>query len=162
MKKYFYVSAMVLATMLSAQSCIKSPVKNCDPLCEVNGTCNLVTGTCDCNEGYEGVNCEIETRARFLGTYAVKQDSSGVIKNYTCIIANGSGNAYTISLSSLNNASFNATVAKNNTVTIEDFNAEFIQISGSGNLNGNTLTLNVNFKPNFDPAYTLLFTLTKQ
>lgn len=156
---YIFAFGMICLTILAA--CGKTTINNCDTACELHGSCNPINNTCDCDAGYEGVNCTTETRARFIGNYAVRQDSNGVIKNYTCIIANGSGMSNSISIAALNNASFQATVATNNSISISDFNADFIQITGAGNLSGNTINLNITFKPNFAPAYTLAFTLTK-
>ncbi|MBS1589341.1 MAG: hypothetical protein JST52_06965 [Bacteroidetes bacterium] len=162
MKSNALLFLVVMLSFLPLLSCNKSPVKGCDSTCEIHGTCDYATGKCDCNSGYEGTNCEIETRARFVGNYAVKQDSSGTIKTYNCIISSGTGNPYSISIAALNNASFQATVSAGNSITISDFNPEFIEIRGSGNLSGNVISLNITFKPNFNPAYTLNFTLTKQ
>lgn len=160
---FFKISTFCLSLfLLATTSCKKSLIKNCDAACDLHGYCDLTTGTCNCESGYEGVNCETETRSRFTGAYSVVQDSNGVIKNYNCIIANGTGSAYTISISALNNASFDATVAANNTISISDFDAQFIQITGAGTMTGNQIDLNITFKPNFDPAYTLKFKLTKQ
>lgn len=35
--------------------------------CGANGICN--DGTCACDEGYEGTNCEIEARTKYYGTF---------------------------------------------------------------------------------------------
>lgn len=156
-----FATLSVISCLLVFGSCGKTSINNCDSACDLHGFCNPINNTCDCDAGYEGVNCATETRARFIGNYQVKQDSNGVIKNYTCIVANGSGMDNTISISALNNASFQATVAQNNSISVSDFNADFIQITGAGNLTGNTIKLNITFKPNFNPAYTLAFTLTK-
>lgn len=38
-----------------------------DVSCGANGVCE--DGTCLCDDGYEGTNCEIEARTQYLGTY---------------------------------------------------------------------------------------------
>jgi hypothetical protein len=43
----------------------------CDDLdCGLNGTCNETTESCDCNEFYEGQNCEDEVRSKYLGSWS--------------------------------------------------------------------------------------------
>jgi len=48
------------------------------PLCSVsvcdeceNGNCSPNTGACDCYAGYEGVNCQTETRSKVFGVYNI-------------------------------------------------------------------------------------------
>lgn len=43
-----------------------------DVVCQNGGTC--VDGSCDCAAGYEGTNCETETRAKILGTFQVEEN----------------------------------------------------------------------------------------
>ena len=51
----------------------------CDPCEDVNcqngGTCN--EGECICTVGYEGVDCETQSTAKYLGTYNVNMNCNG-------------------------------------------------------------------------------------
>lgn len=70
--------------------------QSCDPcasiICNHGGTC--VNGSCICTAGYEGPDCSIESRNKFLGTYEVRSShfsSNGQItlQTYTCEISAG-------------------------------------------------------------------------
>lgn len=162
MKKRSYLFVVLV---LAFSSCVDKVVKSCGSTCEVHGFCDVTSGTCDCDMGYEGTNCDVETRARFLGAYSVKQDSSGSIKNYSCIISNGpaSMGAKAITITALNGSSLDCTVSSNNSLNVELGNGGgFFKVSGSGLLNGNTITLNCTFDPTGSAAtYIMAFTLTK-
>ncbi len=41
----------------------------CDDNCGANGTCDELTETCICDIWYEGESCDIENRAKFIGTW---------------------------------------------------------------------------------------------
>ncbi|MBK7763402.1 MAG: hypothetical protein IPI46_08505 [Bacteroidetes bacterium] len=155
---------LMLICTVGLSSCLEKVLKNCDAACENHGFCDETTGTCDCDMGYEGTNCDIETRARFLGNYNVLEDSSGTIKNYTCIVSNGKGayGPYGITITSLNGSSIDGKVTENNSINLDHGSGDFFNVQGSGNLNGNTINLNIVFTPNgFNPTYTKIFTLTK-
>lgn len=162
MKKRSYLFVVLV---LAFSSCVDKVVKSCGSTCEIHGFCDVTSGTCDCDMGYEGTNCDVETRARFLGAYSVKQDSSGSIKNYSCIISNGpaSMGAKAITITALNGSSLDCTVSSNNSLNVELGNGGgFFKVSGSGLLNGNTITLNCTFDPTGSAAtYNMAFTLTK-
>ncbi|MDQ3192523.1 MAG: calcium-binding EGF-like domain-containing protein [Bacteroidota bacterium] len=68
MKKFKnLVAVFALATGLMFATSCKDECKDVD--CGANGTC--VEGVCDCNDGYEGDNCEAAMNAKFVGTYNV-------------------------------------------------------------------------------------------
>lgn len=62
MKKLIQFSICAITFLLFSCS---DPCDDVD--CGTNGTCD--DGTCLCSDGYEGMNCETETRAKYLGTY---------------------------------------------------------------------------------------------
>ncbi|MBT8189039.1 MAG: hypothetical protein HKN67_07335 [Saprospiraceae bacterium] len=61
MKKILY-SCFIMLALLS--SCSKDP---CEDVNCVNGDC--IEGTCNCLQGYEGLLCDTEVRAKYFGIY---------------------------------------------------------------------------------------------
>lgn len=57
----FLLSTVILFTISCSDPCD-------DVNCGANGTC--VEGTCECDPGYEGELCDIESRAQYLGVYS--------------------------------------------------------------------------------------------
>lgn len=50
-------------------SCTNEPCEDVD--CGEHGTCDEISGNCLCDDFYEGDQCEIEVREKFLGTWQV-------------------------------------------------------------------------------------------
>ena len=71
--KFGFFGAMALSVALSFAGCT-DPCK--DVVCN-NGTC--VDGDCECDNGYEGVDCGVKFNAKFHGTYNLAEtcDTSG-------------------------------------------------------------------------------------
>ncbi len=66
-KKLVFLTMFFLSATVFLTSCGDSdPCKDVD--CGANGTC--FEGTCVCNIGYEGTNCDSEWSAKFVGNYA--------------------------------------------------------------------------------------------
>lgn len=57
---------VLIAILLSA--CESNPCEEIS--CGEHGTCNETTEQCDCDEFYEGTNCEEEVRAKFIGNWS--------------------------------------------------------------------------------------------
>lgn len=66
--KYYQMKNLAaIAFLLSLLFACGNP---CDDLdCGLNGTCNEDTESCICDDFYEGTNCELEVRAKFLGSW---------------------------------------------------------------------------------------------
>ena len=86
---WFFGLAIMAATSFTIVSCNPDPCK--DVNCGDNGICN--DGTCDCTLGYEGVNCETESRTKLTGKYSTTEqcstDPAGVY--YEITVNSGSG-----------------------------------------------------------------------
>lgn len=80
MKKLF----VALSLLVFFAGCNKDPCKGVT--CQHGGICT--EGTCNCPENYEGTNCAIEIRAKYIGTF------SG---NETCSPSGASANVVTVS-----------------------------------------------------------------
>ncbi len=72
------VLAIATIGIFSIQSCDTDPCK--DVACGDNGVC--LEGTCICDDGYDGSDCNIVIRSLFLGTYNVEEICDGV-PNFT-------------------------------------------------------------------------------
>lgn len=98
------------------QSCTQDPCK--DVVCQNGGTC--VTGVCNCLNGYEGDSCQTESRAKFIGTWAVQDDGT----------ASGTAN-------------YNITVTSGAAVTAVNIDGlwQLFVNSITANVNGNTITI---------------------
>lgn len=74
-KKLFLLPAFIFGAFL-----LTTTTTSCTDKCkgvECNtGTC--LDGTCECGDGYEGTNCEIEWSAKFVGDYLGADKCGGV------------------------------------------------------------------------------------
>jgi hypothetical protein len=69
MKKYLLNIITAFALILTAATMF-SCTDPCDKtICQNGGVCSGKEGTCFCPAGYEGVNCESESRTKFYGDY---------------------------------------------------------------------------------------------
>ncbi|MEM7102258.1 MAG: hypothetical protein AAF502_03930 [Bacteroidota bacterium] len=66
-------SVVFFACMLFLQGCETDACQDVD--CGVNGAC--FEGTCLCDPGYEGTDCNTVIRVEFLGDYEVEEDCAG-------------------------------------------------------------------------------------
>ncbi len=72
MKNYFLRSLIIAIAalgVLTIQSCDTDPCANVD--CGINGTC--FEGSCVCDAGYDGTDCNIVIRSLFTGVYDVEE-----------------------------------------------------------------------------------------
>jgi hypothetical protein len=67
--KYLFWPSLLLGAILILSSCQETP---CDGVSCVNGDCIEALGICECLPGYEGSDCSVESRQKFLGTYQVQ------------------------------------------------------------------------------------------
>lgn len=125
-------------------SCTTDACKDVD--CGAWGTC--LDGVCVCDDGYEGTDCDTEERAKFVGTYV----ASGTI---TCpVTGNGTFSAETVTVANsatsvtkitIDFAGVLLTATVNGTgVTVDQATIDGLTYTGSGSINGNTLSLTLN------------------
>jgi hypothetical protein len=121
MKRMKTIAASLLLTLgafsaITYTACNKDECKSVD--CGANGTC--ISGTCSCTTGYEGSNCQTESRAKFTRNWNV-DESPKITNPYTCLIAPGANiTAVTIASS---------------------FADDFFAHPLTGSVNGNVLTI---------------------
>jgi len=151
-------SVLALGAMLTFSSC-KDECK--DVTCNNGGTC--VTGSCECTTGYEGTNCETETRAKFIGTYTTNGSvtcpvsGNGTLTGTSISITNSSSAANKIVISVLG-VNLTATVS-GSSFTLDQSTQNNFTYTGNGSLSGTTITINLNEQ---DPSIgeTCVYTVT--
>ena len=74
LKPLLYSSIILLSVLFAAMYTSCTPDKCKAIACAYGGTCN--EGSCKCQPGYEGSNCETITRKKFIGLWAVKEKGS--------------------------------------------------------------------------------------
>ena len=147
--------ALGLFTASLITSCKKDEADPCDNVtCLNGGSCN--NGACSCASGYEGATCGTETRAKFVGVFNGTFSCPGV--NATVTLTNSTSAAGITSIVMFDGAdtwigTVTGTTVNIATQTVTGGNT----ISGSGQLSGLILTLNLNVS-----GTTCTYTGTKQ
>lgn len=86
------ILTMGVFSMVAYTSCSKSD--KCDSIvCKNGGTCS--DGVCKCPLGFEGANCETDSKSKFIGSFSATDncpvpDSSRTSLNYSMTITSGS------------------------------------------------------------------------
>lgn len=122
--------------------------KDTDPCKDVSclngGTCN--NGSCNCATGYEGSTCGTEVRSKFIASYSVQESCTVGNYNYNMTINSSAtgidkiviNNFYGVGAAVTASVSGSSITIPSQTVTVQGVAVTF---SGSGQLNGNILTL---------------------
>jgi len=118
-------------------ACTKDDCK--DVVCNNGGTCN--GGSCTCPTGYEGANCEILSREKFVGTYVGTEICDQGTDNYSVTISSNSNNIM-VTVTNIYNQGFTGigTMTGANSFSFNG-SAGSTTYSGTGTLNGTQLTL---------------------
>ena len=132
---------MVGLGVFTISSCTTDKCKGV--VCQNGGTC--VNGNCNCATGYEGSNCQTKANAKFVGVYTGTEvnNGSGTAVSYTITAAADPGAI----IINEDGVFLNATVSGNAiTIPAQTFtDAGFwYTYTGSGTLNGNSLTVTTN------------------
>ena len=119
--------------------------------CGANGSCNEDSGACVCDDWYEGDRCELETRAKFIGTWTSTSanctDQNGGDLSPTWTIENlATVNGIRFRAADiLANTWIDAALTSDNTAEVAAFDLGGLEVSGSINfVNETSLTINLN------------------
>lgn len=144
-------------------SCSEDPCELLD--CGANGTCDEITESCICDDFYEGTNCEIETRERFIGNWMSASNcilgSSGN-SNPDITIEKGTAiDMITISSPDiLSNRIISGTVNSNSNVVIPEF-SQGSTFSGSIDyIDSTKMIMNIDVVTDTE-VFNCLYTLTR-
>lgn len=140
---FAHISLIIgLTATMALSSCKKDA---CDDVVCLNGaTCN--DGSCACAGGYEGTTCGTEVRGKFLSTYNVTEACPTGNFNYQITITTSSTGVDRVIINNFGgygvsvpgSASGSSLTIPNQQVDLQGTAATF---SGSGQLNGNILTI---------------------
>jgi hypothetical protein len=108
--------------------------------CQNGGTCN--NGNCICTFEYEGTNCQTHSRDKFIGSYNGYENCSSGSASYNIFINTGSSISQII-ISNIYGSGVNtiAILTANNSINIPQQTFASGQISGSGTLSNNALSV---------------------
>ena len=136
------LASMVIAVMVFFNACTDDPCK--DVNCLNGGNC--VDGTCVCATGYEGTDCSTEMREKFLGTYLLSgTDNMGnTYTNISTTIGASSSAVNKIVITIAGSYTIPATLNSSTSFTIDPTTHSGFNFSGSGSINGTTLSVTIN------------------
>jgi len=167
-KNLYFIFALTCLTITGVlmTGCKKEDPDPCENVsCQNGGTCN--NGSCNCAAGYEGGTCATEVRSKFIASYSVQENCSpGGNFNYTMTINSSAtgvqnvviNNFYGVGASVTASVSGTSINIASQTVTV---NGTAVTFSGSGQINGNILTLSYTASAGVD-ADNCTATCTKQ
>ncbi len=132
---------LMLSTVAFLGACKKDACK--DVTCQNGGSCT--DGSCVCPAGFEGSNCEVSTRAKFLGFYNVTETCPGEVYSYTFTITAGPSSATAIIIDNITGwGPITGTVSGNGlTIPTQQVTemGDIVTVVGSGQISGNTLNM---------------------
>lgn len=136
--RIFQILGVVAIATIGMTSCETDACKDVD--CGLNGTC--VDGDCVCDAGYEGVDCDTEERAEFLGTYNVSESCTSGNYTYSITVSTSSSGVTSVIISNFGDYNVNVTgTVSGNALTIASQSVGGGQFQGSGQISGNILTI---------------------
>jgi hypothetical protein len=99
--------------------------------CLNGGTCN--NGLCNCVLGYQGTTCNTETRAKYIGVFAINETCTSGQDTYSVTIATVANNVTAVTISNLYNqgVTVNGTVNSSGGISIPTQGFDAGTISGS-------------------------------
>ncbi|MEO5674696.1 MAG: calcium-binding EGF-like domain-containing protein [Chitinophagales bacterium] len=140
-----FLTVIATATIMFFNSCSSDACK--DVNCGTFGNC--VDGTCICDAGYEGDNCETESRAKFVGTYTVSGtitcpiSGDGTITNSVLTLTNSSGSVSDVVINFAGVLTINGTVT-GTSITVASQSVGAFTYTGSGSISGSNITMTLN------------------
>ena len=165
-KKLFILPLFLIGAFLSVTT--TSCGDNCKDVECNTGTC--LDGTCECGDGFEGTNCEIEWSAKFVGTYLgsdnVTASSAGTplgVYNLTkpAIVTRKSETSISIANFGGFDSFCDVTVSSTNDITINFTDPGGRKFVGTGSISGNTLSGDYVVTYGDNTTDTATFTYTK-
>lgn len=139
MKPLPFVLLLSLSSLTFLSSCKKDPCK--DVTCLNGATCS--DGDCICAAGYEGTDCGVEQRAKFLGIYSGNFSCTGIAPFQLTLTINTSSSSVSNVVMSDGADTWTGTVSGSSVTVPNQQISGGVNISGSGQIVGNVLTLSL-------------------
>jgi len=138
----------------------------CDDLdCGENGTCDEESASCICDDWYEGTNCEISLREKFLGVWASTSNcflgsTNNTDPTWTVAASASASNDFVLQSPDVySNTVINASMTSENQAEIVPFTLGSTNFTGTINfINETTMVFNLNFvnsSQNVDCVYSM-------
>ncbi len=115
-------------------------------VCNNGGTCNESDGSCNCEVGFEGTNCDTESRTKLIGTYSLS-GSDNLGNTYSNLATTTSASGVDKKKFTLNIAGtfiFTCTMTDKNAFIVDNVTQQGYTYSGNGTYTGTTLTIKIN------------------
>jgi len=159
MKKMNLKSAIAIVSLMFGMFMFQSCTDECkDVTCLNGGVCDEATGDCICATGYEGVECEVEMRTKFIADYNVTDNCEGT---YTSAITASSQAINKVLISNILGPDGDRLLAEVNgnnitipVQTVKNQNNQnwIIRGKSTGTIVNNQFTIVVEFKEEANPA----------
>ncbi|MBK6818670.1 MAG: calcium-binding EGF-like domain-containing protein [Bacteroidetes bacterium] len=116
-----------------------------DTVCNNGGTCNETDGSCNCPVGYEGSNCDTESRTKLIGSFLLNgSDSDGGTYTGLVTTTSVSGASKTKFILNIQGAFIlTCTMSSASSFTIDNATIAGFTYTGSGTFVGSTLTISI-------------------
>ncbi|HMN31800.1 MAG TPA: calcium-binding EGF-like domain-containing protein [Chitinophagaceae bacterium] len=146
------LKSLLLASFLTIGTFSTVLFTSCNPdncksvVCNNGGTCNDSDGSCNCAVGFEGSNCDTESRTKLIGNYLLNgSDNLGnTYSNLAATTSNSGVDKKKFSLNISGTFILNCTMTSTSAFTIDNATINGFTYSGSGNYQGTTLTITIN------------------
>jgi hypothetical protein len=120
--------------------------------CGAHGTCNPTNGLCKCENGYQGAHCDTMWSTKFLNTtgWTASDNTTastagtplGIFTYAPTLTATGAATVHVSGMSGFSDSQIDFALTSSTTFTSNGTDAAGRVYTGSGNINGNTLTVN--------------------
>lgn len=145
LKSILLSSALTLGIFGTTTFISCNPDACSDVVCNNGGTCT--DGTCTCAVGFEGTNCDTESRTKLLGSFLMSgTDSDGGTYSNVAVNTSTSSASQTKFIFAVPTIGLNlvCTMTASNAFVVDNQTLSGLTYSGSGTYNGTTLAIALN------------------
>lgn len=145
LKALFLASFLTVGTFSTVffTSCNQDKCK--DVVCGNGGTCKEADGSCDCAVGFEGTNCDTESRTKLIGTYLLSgsDNTGGTYSNLSTTTSVSAVDKKKFLINIASTFIFTCTMTGTNAFTIDNTTVQGFNYTGNGTYQGTTLSISI-------------------